>query len=73
MNIKALLKQVPATAYIVSWAIVILWGAWMANSYHQREIGKRDLLIATHERRRSAFVRSCVAIRKSRLPISRWW
>lgn len=58
MNIKALLKQVPATAYIVSGAIVILWGAWMANSYHQREIGKRDLLIATHERTNADLRRS---------------
>lgn len=49
-NVRALLKNVPTTAYIISGAIVILWGAWTANNYHQREVGKRDLLIAQHER-----------------------
>ena len=50
VNIRSLLSHVPQKAYIISGAIVILWGAWTANNYHQREIGKRDLLIAQHER-----------------------
>lgn len=52
MNLKALLRQLPTTAYVVGGAVLLLWGAWTANNYHQREIGRRDILTAqaTHAR-----------------------
>ena len=47
---KALLKNIPSSAYLYALLAVALIGAWQANNYHQREIGKRDLLIAAAER-----------------------
>lgn len=66
MNIKALLKQVPATAYIVSGAIVILWGAWMANSYHQREIGARNAELRLSRQAEDSLKRDIKIARKAR-------
>lgn len=49
-RLLALLKRVPHAAYLYAVLGVAMIGAWQANNYHQREIGKRDSLIATAER-----------------------
>lgn len=44
------LQRIPSVAYLYAVLGVAVIGAWQANNYHQREIGKRDLLIASAER-----------------------
>lgn len=44
------LQRIPQAAYLYAVLAVAVIGVWQANNYHQREIGKRDLLIAQHER-----------------------
>lgn len=50
MNVKALLKNVPSTAYIYATVALLVVGAYNGWAYHIRQDGKRDLLIAQHER-----------------------
>ena len=54
----AFLRSVPFTVYAVLGALTVA-GGWLAlDRSHQREIGKRDLLIATHERTNADLRRS---------------
>jgi hypothetical protein len=46
MNLRSLLKQVPATAYLYGLLGVALIGAYQGWAYHQREIGRREVELA---------------------------
>lgn len=50
MNVKALLRQIPSAAYLYAVLGVAVIGGYNVFVHQQREIGKRDLLIAQHER-----------------------
>lgn len=50
MNLTGLLRQLPSTAYLYGLLAVALIAGYQGWAYHQREVGKRDLLIAQAER-----------------------
>ena len=50
MNVRALLRQVPSAVYLYAVLGVAVIGGYNVFVHQQREIGKRDLLIAQHER-----------------------
>ena len=64
MNVTALLKRIPSQAYIYAVIAAMLISGYNMWAYHMQEVGKRDLLIAQHERANSDLRRQADSLAK---------